>query len=448
LWDRTDWQHNSFFATIILMHPRLLAFIKRPTSRHVLINTLGNYLNVFFYAFFAWVLVRLLTPEQYGVLSVLLGIAYVLANVLDFGTTATIYSYLPPLLEKKDKNIYRFIKSTFYYQSIFSLVVIAVLFISFPYLDKIFFNTGAPAWELYVTSISVLFLIWQNFVLNILFAAKKFFKANLYLNISNILKTVVLLIMMVSKTVTVGSIIFVFGIVGPLFFFLYLFIEKRELVFILIKAEVKREEFRFGYTITYFVASQFLNLGLRMDLFLLSHFRSKAEVGYYGLSQKIILTIITTIISITQVLSPGFSKISNKRDARSHLKTGFLYLLVPTLLFLLLFLFPPQIYNLFFTDRFAQTSSITKALSLPFIIFSLSNLPLLFILYTIKKPIHILISNVVFFILLTGGCYLLIPRLGVFGPPYAITLAFAVSTFIMTVVSVREYRKLPEHSPS
>ncbi len=89
---------------------KILNFIKKPTSRDILINTIGNYLNVFFVAFFAFLLVRIMQPSDYGVLSVLLGIAYVLANILDFGTTASIYSYLPPMIEKKHKNIYIFLK--------------------------------------------------------------------------------------------------------------------------------------------------------------------------------------------------------------------------------------------------------------------------------------------------------------------------------------------------
>ncbi|QQG44110.1 MAG: oligosaccharide flippase family protein [Candidatus Roizmanbacteria bacterium] len=425
------------------MTPRLIAFFKRPTSRHVIINTLGNYLNVFFYAFFAWILVRILTPSQYGVLSVLLGIAYVLANVLDFGTTATIYSYLPALIEKKDQYIYRFIKSTVYYQSIFSLIVIIILLISFPFLDQVFFKTHAPQWWLYITAISVLFLIWQNFALNILFAAKKFLHANIYLNLSNFLKTAVILLLMTYKSITVGTVLFVFGILGPLIFFLFLFIVKKDIIFVLLKSEVKREDFRFGYTLTYFAASQFQNLGLRMDLFLLSNLRTQAEVGYYGLSQKIILTIITTIISITQVLSPGFSKIDNKKEAKSQLKTGFLYLLVPSALFLTLFFLPNSVYELFFTEKFAQTALITKALSIPFIIFSLSNLPILFILYTAKKPIFILIANVVFFAAITIGCYLLIPKMGVYGPPWAIGTALVMSTLTLIFYTIKEYKKLP-----
>ena len=428
------------------MLKRILLFIKKPTSKDVIINTLGNYLNVFFIAFFALLLVRVLSPSEYGVLSVLLGIAYVLANILDFGTTATIYSYLPPMLEKKTSNIFRFIKTLFFYQSIFSFIIIGILFITFPYLDKIFFKTGAPSWQLYLTAFLVLFLIWQNFVLNILFAAKKFLKANLYLNLSNLLKTAVILFLVFTNNISVGSILFVFGILGPIIFFFLLFIEKHDFVFVLIKSEVKRKEFRFGYTFTYFIASQFLNLGLRMDLFLLSYYRcsiSQAQVGYYGLAQKIILTIITTIISITQVLSPNFSKIKTKSESLKQLKTGLMYLLVPCGLFLVLFFLPNQVYYLFFTTKFAQTASITKALALPFIIFTIANLPILFLLYTIKKPRPILIANIVLFIIISAGSYYLIPIKGIFGPPQALLAAFSINLIILSIAAIREYKKLP-----
>ena len=95
------------------MIKRLFDFIKKPTSKNIIVNTIGNYLNVVFIAFFAFLLVRIMQPSEYGVLSVLLGIAYVLANILDFGTTASIYSYLPVMIEKKHKNIYIFLKTIF-----------------------------------------------------------------------------------------------------------------------------------------------------------------------------------------------------------------------------------------------------------------------------------------------------------------------------------------------
>jgi O-antigen/teichoic acid export membrane protein len=183
-----------------------------------------------------------------------------------------------------------------------------------------------------------------------------------------------------------------------------------------------------------------------MDLFLLSYFRSiisRAEVGVYGLSQKIILVIITTVISITQILSPNFSKIKTKIETRHNLKTGLLYLLIPSALFCLLYITPNQIFYFFFTEKFAKTAIVTKALALPFILFPLSNLPQLFLLYTVRKPMPILIANIVFFIILTTGCYYLIPIKGVFGPPYAILAAFVVNTAILTYAAIKAYKKLP-----
>ena len=423
---------------------RALNFLKHPTSKNVIINTFGNYLTLVFTAFFALILVRILNPYQYGILSVLLGIAYVLANILDFGTTATIYSYLPPLYEKKSFELYRFIKSTVFFQSVFSVIVIAILVIFFPFLDKVFFKTGAPVWELYLTSISVLFFIWQNSISNILFAAKKFLKANIYLNISNLVRALLLIALVLLNQVSVGSVIFVFGIIGPLVFFLILLWDKKDLVPHFVRSEIKKEDFRFGYTLTYFLASQFFNLGMRMDLFLLSYFLiDKAPVGYYGLAQKIILTVITTAISITQVLSPAYTRISNKKEALSNLKTSFLYLLLPTGLFIVLFLLPKEVYELFFTSTFVKAAPITRALSLPFILYALGTIPMLFILYTIKKPIYILITNILFFLVLTVICYILIPTMGVFGPPYAILAAFGVTVGIQSILTIIEYKRLP-----
>ena len=424
---------------------RFLEFIKNPTSKHIVINTVGNYLNVFFVALFALILVRIMTPEQYGVLSVLLGIAYVLANIMDFGTTATIYSYLPPLIDKRSQQgkVYRFIKTTFFYQTTLSIIVIVALFLTFPYLDRVFFKTNAPKVVLYLTAISVLFFIWQNFVANILYSAKKFLKANLYLNIANVLKTIILLYLILDRTVSIGTIIFVFGIVGPAIFFLLLFFEKRDLVFVLLKSEVRREEFRFGYTLTYFFATQFFNMGLRMDLFLLSFYGLAAGVGYYGLAQKIILTVATTVISITQVLSPNFSRTKNKAETKSNLRTGLIYLSLPFALFILLLLTPDIVYELFFTDKFSQTAAITRSLVAPFILFTIGNLPQIFILYTAKRPEYILYSNIIFFTLMTVGNLLLIPKFGVFAPAYVISLSFLIPILILTFATFYEYKKLP-----
>jgi PST family polysaccharide transporter len=419
------------------MIPKLFSFLKQKTTKNILINTFGNYLNVFFTAFFAFLLVRIMNPKEYGVLSVLLGIAYVLANILDFGVSASIYSYLPTIIEDR-KKAFSFLKTTFTFQTFFSLIIIILLLIFFPALDRSFFKTQAPFWELSLTTFSVLFLIWQNYALNSLLAVKKIFLANFFLNLSNILKTILILFLFYLKLINTASIIFVFGIFGPLIFFLFLFFEKKHVFYHILKAPVKKEEFKSKYTLTFFIASQFFNLGTRMDLFLLSFYFPKTDaIGFYGLSTKIILTLFAAVTSITQVLSPDFAKIQKSKDLKPLLKKSFVYLLLPTFLFLILFLTPNQIFSLAFTEKFAKTASITKQLALAYILYPLANIPLLYLLYTVKKPSFVLIGNVIFFLITTFGCYFLIPQKGVFGPPLAIFFAILISSFYLTLKSIQ-----------
>jgi len=415
------------------MIPKLYSFLKQKTTKNIIINTFGNYLNVFFTAFFAFLLVRIMNPKDYGVLSVLLGIAYVLANILDFGISATIYSYLPTIIEDRKKT-FSFLKTALFFQTFFSFIIITLLFIFFPTLDKLFFKTQAPFWEVFLTTISILFLLWQNYALNSLLATKKIFLANFFLNLSNILKTLFILFLFYFKLISIATIIFVFGVFGPLIFFLFLFFEKKHVFLQILKAKIKKEEFKFNYTLTYFFASQFFNLGTRMDLFLLSFYFPKSEVlGYYALSTKIILTLFASITSITQVLSPEFAKVKKRKDLKPLIKKSFVYLLLPTLLFFILFLTPSQIFLIAFTEKFAKTAEITKHLALAYILYPLANIPLLYLLYTVKKPYFILIGNLIFFAVATLGSYFLIPQKGVFGPPIAIFFAILIFYFYLTI---------------
>lgn len=424
------------------MRTKLTQFIKRPTSRNVIINTIGNYLGVFFSAFFVYLLVRVLSPAEYGVFSVLFGVAYVLTPVLEFGTTATIYSYLPILIHTNDPLKYRLIKSVFFYQSFFAIIIIAVLCLVFPFLDSYFFKTNVPIWELWIVAISILFFIWQNFLVNILLAAKKVFQMNIYMNIANILKTVLIIALWMIGYLNLGSLFVTFGIVGPIIFYFFVYAFNKKHLSPILNSSVVRDDIRLKYTLTNFIASQFINFGLRMDLFLLSYFRSKNEVGYYGLAQKIILTIIATIVSITQVISPSFSAIKTKQDIFPHIKSGILYMLVPTLLFPLLAVIPDWVFTLFFTDKFIPALQITRSLALPFTLLPFISLLNLFLLYTIKKPGYILISNILLFIIITGGSYLYIPIYGYMAPIFSIWAAFIVSVLFLSGFSLYEYRRM------
>lgn len=425
---------------------KLKKILQNPTSIQIYINTIGNYLNVGFTAIFTLVLFRIMSPADYGVYSVLISVSYVMATILDFGTTATIYSYLPPLIEDKSKSMYRFVKSTFYYQTLFSSIVVLALLFLFPTFDKLVLKTDASLIEMSLAAISIITFIWQNFILNLYFAAKKFLKANIYLNISNVIRGVLIFVAFYTQTVSVSSLIIILGLAGNISFLLLVLYDRKNDIHKILHADVHKDEFRFKYAITYFIASQFLNVGFRMDLFTLSFFNaiiSRPDVGFYAAAQKIILTVLTTVISITQVLSPSFSSIKTQKQTREQLKHGFLYMLIPCSLFIGVSLCPEFIYEWFFTPKFEPSAAIARVLSLPYIIYAFGSVPMLFLLYTVKKTKPILVAYVSFFVIVTVGCYLFIPIYKVWAPPIFFAVGFLLAKGIIAYETWREYKKLP-----
>lgn len=420
---------------------KILRLLKIPTTLDVIINTSGNYLSVGFTALYAFVLFRVMNPAEYGILSVLFAVAYVLANILDFGVAASIYSYLPPILQNRQETI-KFIKANFIFQTVLSTLVLIILFAFIEIIDKYVLKLYVPRSYFFWTFLAIPLLIWQNFFLNILYASKKFLEANIVINISNFLKTAVLFALIYYHAATIENVIITLGVLGQLVFVVLLIKERRHLLREFLEARVERSKVKLSYTLTFFASSQLFNMASRLDLFMLSFYLPHAEVGFYAAAQKVILSVLTSVNSITQVLSPQFSKISKKSEVLSLLKKGLFYMMIPTSIFLLAAITPKFIYTFFFTSKFIKTDEITRLLSISYILFGLTAIPVLFFLYTIRKPIHLLWINIIFFVVVLLGNFYVIPKFGVFGPPMAYLAGFLAATIYIIIFFIREYRKL------
>ncbi len=416
------------------------------TGRQIIINTIGTYLNIAFALFFVLLLTRTMGRVEYGTMTVLLNISYILANIMEFGTTATIYSYIPTLHEREDKRVelLGFIKTTLVYQSVLSTIVIVLLIVAFPALDRYFFKTGSSIVTLTITAISVLFFIWQNTLLNMFFAMKKFISANIWLNISNVIKTVLIIALLPLQLVSLTTVILVFGIVGPVIFIgIAAWYYRYDVEQILVNVKTSRKQLRIQYTLTNFIASQFFNLGMRMDLFIMSYYGLRNQVADYGLAQKVMLTIISTVISITQVLSPKYALVTTRRQVMRMMKQSFLYLMIPTVCFALLLVIPDVVFDIVFTSKFVETAVLTRLLGLTYTIFSLGQIFALFYLYTFKKPHMLLYTNVMFFMIITVGCFTLVPYMQAFAGPLVLAVGLLATVGIQGLGFVREYRRLP-----
>lgn len=419
----------------------LMDFARRPTSINVVVNTGGSVLNVLFGALIHFLLFRIMNPVEYGVMTIWLSLAYVLSAMLDFGTTATIYGYLPPMLAERKKELYNFLKSLITYQGILGVISAIILVLMFPLIDNLFLKTGASESLMIATIIAILLFIIQNFTINLLYASKDFMRANIFINLSNLLKILVLLALIPLKMTNTTTIFSVITIGGTLFFFVPVILLKGDVLIKLWRATLTRRAIKLRYTFTYLLATQIFNLGQRMDLFLLSYFGLQVDAGYYAASQKILLSIASAIISVTQVLSPQFSHIKNRHEFGSIAKQSLLYLSGPAFIFFLLIFTPQSLFGLYL-EKFAQASTLARQLAPAFIIYAFANFPLLFLLYTVKKPGAILVANVTFFLSMTIGCYTLIPTMHLAAIAPVVTVSITLATMILCIYSIYEYRAI------
>ena len=440
------------------MVQKIQAFLKKPTSIDVIVNTAGSVLNVIFSAAMHFFLFRIMSPADYGILTIWLSVVYVGANMLDFGTTATIYAYLPPLHEDRYKSAkaqntdltntpnhdyYRFLKTLLSYQSGLALAAAAVLGVLLPFIDHLFLKTGVGVSTFIVTVAAIALFILQNFTFNILYATRSFILSNSLITIANVVKLTALVIFLQMGIRDVDSILLTLTILGVVVFFVPLVVMKRDTILRSISATFDRSALKLRYTFTYLVSTQIYNLAQRMDLFVLSYFGLRDETGYYAAAQKIILSIATAVVSITQVLSPMFSKVKTKEEARHMFRQTCMYLSIPAGIFCALIITPQAIFDIYLS-KFAQAAPLARALAVPYIIFTLGNAALIFMLYTAKKPMTVLMSNVLYLILMLLGSYVALSTSTVTALPVVGGVALTGAVLVLVSATIKHYRNLSE----
>jgi O-antigen/teichoic acid export membrane protein len=410
-------------------------------TRNVIINTVGNYISFFIGALYTIILFRFFSPYDFGVLSILLAISYLLANLLSFGIPATLYAHVPQLLPDKEK-AYDFLKSNFLFQTGLASISLLGLYVILPRIDMMIFKLDLPPYYYALTLVSTLLYIWQNFVRDSINAAEKFFQINAANTVANVIRIVLIIIFGYLGMLTIPLTLCILGIIAPAIVFIGVLPQRKKVITSLFQHKINREHIKLRFTMPYFVSTQLFNLTTRADLFLIAYYLTTVDAGHYSVAQRVIFVIITSIDSITQVLSAEFSKVTLKKDVVHLIKKAFYYMAIPSIILLILAIAPSALYQLFIPHAYAPSIPLIKALSLNYIPFSFDAALLLFFLYTLKKPMYVLYINAIMLLLVTIFHLVFIPRMGIMGPVASFGLTYLIITGIIAMGVMRELRLL------
>jgi O-antigen/teichoic acid export membrane protein len=356
---------------------------------------------------------------------------------------SSVYAHVPEHMHDRKLTV-DFLWTNILVLTILSVGSLLILWLFSQSIDRYFFKTGASFYVYGLALIGTQMYIWLNFVRDTLNASGKFLHINIATNISNLIKAALLIYITLQGNLTVEHVLIILGIVGPLIVFIYIFGQSRWIFRAITQAQASYQHVKLRFTLTYFVSTQLFQLATRADLFMIAYFLTRPEVGYYGLSQRVILAVVTSADSITQVMSPQFAKIKTQHDVKKLLKQSAFYMLIPTGMFLMGAFLPSSIYILVFGKTYEASTLITKLLSFAYIPFPFLAALLLFFLYTVKKPHYLLISNGLFFLTIMIVHTLLIPHLRLVAPPISYFTAFIVVTCAMFTMYRHELKQLPK----
>lgn len=415
--------------------------LKDTVTRNVLINTFGNYAGFIIGGLYTILLFRFFSPHDFGVLSILLAISYLLSNLLSFGIPATLYANVPILLPNKAA-AQDFLKSNFIFQTVLASFSLLVMYIVLPKIDVQLFKFDLPPYYYAIMLVSTLMYIWQNFVRDSLNAAERFFQINAANTFANLIRIVLIIVFGSRGLLTIPNTIFILGVVAPLAVFLTVLPQRRSVITTLIRHRIDRSHIKLRFTLPYFFSTQLYNLTTRADLLLVAYFLTTVDAGHYSVAQRVMFVIITSIDSITQVLSAEFSKVSTRTKALQLIKKACYYMAIPSAILLILAFSPAFLYRLFIPQAYEPSIPLIKLLSLTYIPFSFDAALLLFFLYTRKKPMFILYANIIMLVLVTLLHLYFIPRLGITGPVVSFGVTYVCITVFIVAGVIREFRLL------
>jgi len=274
----------------------------------------ANFLNRLGALIFTILLARVLFPENFGLYSLTMSIAFVFMTFADLGINEVLIRYFSFC---KNKN-----KKAAYFQYIFKIKIFLSLLVSFILLITAyplsFFIFRKPQ-LLYPLIFSSLFIFSSSivFFFSLFFYAVKKTK---YIALGEIISQIVKFTITILIFVLLSSIYYILGIIAGLILtnsivllFLILWIKKlTPSIFKKVKEKIdKKQVIKFlGYVA---IVTMTGILFTYIDTLMLGFFVSFSYIGYYRVAFSLIFGLISLFTYLGLVLLPVFSSIGNKR---------------------------------------------------------------------------------------------------------------------------------------
>lgn len=417
---------------------QFIPFISSKTARRTYMVFFGNGIAMVFAFLFTISIIRLLSISDFGYFSAIFTFLILVTDLSDIGIGNSLSRFLPPLENKKDK-LFGFLKTAFILQIGIAITLSLAVFLSSSFLSNIFFHTSKYAYLFKIASLGIFATIIANFFQYALSAMQKFIHSSIVAGTGGILRFIFLLVLLPLSAVTLTNVIWTQVISFLILAMIGLFLI--DIHFLRFKGLIQDLKTLLHFTFYLGTARSITAIVSRLDVLMLIAFTNSIETGIYSTASRVIAIYPLFAGSFTTVIAPKFASLSHHEELKQFMKKvviGTLGLIV-SIVILILLAYP--FMTILFGEKTVPAVPVFQLLLFSMIFFVASVPAVSLTIYYLKKPHILTINSIIQLILVVGGNMLFIPRFGKSGPAFSFILAYGVTFFLTTFLSLYYYKK-------
>ena len=401
---------------------------------------IGIFLSKIFTYLYRIIIARNFSPEMYGLFSLALMISGFFLAFSSLGIHSGILRFISFYRGRKQiNNIKQILKTSTIILAFSTTLAMLILFFSADFISINIFHNSNLAIFLKIFSFFFPFAIFSGLFLGIMRAYEKIgwysFIGNILLTFTQLIFIVIFILLGLKK----GAIIFSYNLgllamlIASFLFCKYKLpevfgkpkIEKKE------KKKIIRELFSYSWPIIFL--GLIMSIFSWMDSFAIGFFKTVADVGVYNAAVPIALLLGVIPALFLQLFLPLITKEYSRKNFKlikelsKQIGKWIFVLNLP--FFIIIFLYPGAIINIFFGSAYIYAANSLRMLSVGFFFYSIFILSENFLLMVGKSKIilfNLIIASTVNIIL----NIILVPRYGINGAAFSTMLSYIILSLL------------------
>lgn len=410
-------------------------------NKLVLNSVFYSFIGLFpvFISFFTLpVLTRYLSPEEYGILSMVVAFT----SMVSIAATFQIYSGVSRIYfdyDNEDRKVY--FSTLFYSVTIISILVfIFFIFAGDAFIGILYSKSEVGFWPYFFISVISIFFSLPIGITTAFFKVQEKGKQLLILSVlGTIITTVLILYLVVIELMGVMGSLIGSSIGGFLTYLLHVFYFRSNFVFKFEKS-MFIENLRFGIPVIPHALGGYLFM--YSDIIILEKYVAIGIIGIYAIADRFALLLKTIVNSFSKAFQPIFMKASKNSIEEGQkvvyetskswfILLGIGYIIISHMGEYVIYLMTPKEYH--------KAALILPLLSMAYVFRGIYIMPIN-TFYFMKKTKYLPIATLTSGILNVLLNILLIPYIGIWGAAITTTLSFAINWYLLEVLSNKTFK--------